>query len=102
MEDLIAERTFDLKREGRTDTSIRVGLGKPYLCEDDSETWACNLYIERPERTLTHPIYGIDSLQALALASMLLKVELASLQAEFGHQITFLDEENLWLSAASA
>jgi hypothetical protein len=85
----MAERDLQLRKPGGTDSAVRIRIGRPYPSGDD---WQCPYEIDAPGLKRTFAIYGVDSVQALALALKAVDVELEVIAKQAGGSLLWLDE----------
>ena|ERR1700679_847262 len=68
-----AERQLVLRASNGTEIPACVRIGRPVPTGDD---WICPYEVELGTKKLAFAVYGVDSLQALALALKILDIEL--------------------------
>jgi hypothetical protein len=62
--EVVAERELQLRQRNGSESAVRVRIGRPHPAGDD---WQCPYEIEAQGSMRTMAIYGVDSIQALAL-----------------------------------
>jgi hypothetical protein len=82
LDDIIAREVFSGKDAEGSPITIVVEIGRPFLWGDESPTeWACAI---RVDPLFSGEIHGEGSLQALCLASQMIRTTLNSFQQDGG------------------
>lgn len=91
---IIAQREFELfhKDTGEFIDIIFISIALPIQHEDD---WTCVYIIKSNEKIINHPIYGVDSFQALMNSIGVVKNEIEGLKKKY--TIKYLSGNDLWL-----
>jgi hypothetical protein len=78
--DVIAEHTFVVKRPEGSSESVHARLGRPVLDEHGpGDAWMCPYQLDGSGSSRVFGIFGVDSMQALLLATHTIPIELAAL-----------------------
>ena len=86
--EVIAERELELRANG-SGSRVSVRIGKPHPAGDD---WQCPYEIETQGSKRRMAIYGVDSVQALALTFKAVNVELELLAKQASGSLFWLGE----------
>ena len=86
--EVIAERQLQLRANG-SEYPVRVRIGKPHPAGDD---WQCPYEIEAKGSKRAMAIYGVDSVQALALTFKAVNVELEVIAKQTSGALFWLGE----------
>ena len=94
--DAVVERTFE--RTGPAGAAVvRLALGRPEPDPEPGGDWRCRVVVSGLGRLVDQYAYGIDSLQALALALEMARALLAHAALRPGERLQWLGDADLGL-----
>ena len=99
MENILAERTVTVEREGEPTTSLRITIGHPVKTDVD---YQIQIEVHGPDddALLTRSFSGSDEWQAIRIAFRIV-YDLACVRVKTGSRLTFDGDDN-WTSEQSA
>jgi hypothetical protein len=94
--DPVVERTFE-RHTASGVSEVRLVLGRPAPDPADGGDWRCRVVITGLPDPVDRHAYGIDALQALALAIEMAAADLRYARLPAGERVTFLGGPDLGL-----
>ena len=88
----VTEQSVDriLRFEGQPDKKVIIRLSYPHLQADDS-TWECRYIVETTDGVSEKAAYGVDGIQALQCALIMLSGEVSYLERKHNSKLVCLD-----------
>lgn len=96
--EIVCQRMLDAVGSEGEELAIQVSIFQPLKDEVEGGDWSCTYEISGAGATLSHAMYGVDSMQALLLALKTVRGHLESLGRSKGWRISWLGMENLGIS----
>lgn len=93
--DGFVEREFSVQDLNGANHLLKVIIGKPFQKGEDN--WVCRAEIHDNNEIKEREMYGVDSMQALRSALIIIEAEIGAYQRKYGGRITFADQDQLWI-----